>query len=677
MAEVAAQRVIGLGLDLRWRLHATSTEFATGEIDQIRAQAISDVLANVSEDRVATIENLLLDGSMHLNTSRLRAKARRLIARHDPEGAKRRRERADDDRDVRFRANDDGTCAIEGTLPGPGGQVVAMRLRRMCFEVCGRDPRTFAQRRADALIALAAGAGHLECRCGRRDCPATGPRPDPAATAMNSTDRGGAPGPDTGDTASGTAEPNPDTGSDPPPTTATMDEERRSPAPAIVPSTDSNGATNAAGKAAPNPVAEPGPSQTTATTAAEPGGPAPALATLPPATIHVRVNVTTLLGLDDLPGYLAGHGWIDADLAREIAGDGTWRKVLTLTEADREAVLDALCGHTGPGVAPPRRRSTRPTSAASRTAVPEPEPDPARAWLAGRRVDVLPHGAIVGIGRALRAAGITPAAIHERSRAHREQLTYRPSTRLAEIVRARDGICRFPGCSARAITCDIDHTIPFDHAQPERGGLTVEQNLACPVPQTPPPEDTRPLEGPPVRRRQARMDHPHRGTRRHRTRRRIQRHLPGSGGGARCHTRPDPHRPSDPGATFRPPPGPRHRSRPAVRRRRPHPADRGDRLLDADHRRGRERFLLATGYRRPRQAGRTGTLLIARLSGTISVDGPSVPELHFAATCLVPSGGRQRRSGATGDPRTTQRVPDPTTVYAYEAARVEPRSSGS
>ena len=100
-------------------------------------------------------------------------------------------------------------------------------------------------------------------------------------------------------------------------------------------------------------------------------------------------------------------------------------------------------------------------------------------WLSGRRLDTLPHGAILGIGRALKAAGITPTAIRDRSRTRREQLTYRPSARLAEIVRARDGGCRFPGCTARAAICDLDHTVPFDHAHPERGGLTVEQNLAC------------------------------------------------------------------------------------------------------------------------------------------------------------------------------------------------------
>ena len=45
---------------------------------------------------------------------------------------------------------------------------------RLGATVCEGDPRTLAQRRADALGALAAGAERLCCRCGPSDCPAGG-----------------------------------------------------------------------------------------------------------------------------------------------------------------------------------------------------------------------------------------------------------------------------------------------------------------------------------------------------------------------------------------------------------------------------------------------------------------------------------------------------------------------
>jgi Domain of unknown function (DUF222) len=47
--------------------------------------------------------------------------------------------------------------------------------------------------------------------------------------------------------------------------------------------------------------------------------------------VQVTVAATTLLGLDDRPGELAGHGPIPAQVARGLAADptGTWRRILT------------------------------------------------------------------------------------------------------------------------------------------------------------------------------------------------------------------------------------------------------------------------------------------------------------------------------------------------------------
>ena len=50
---------------------------------------------------------------------------------------------------------------------------------------------------------------------------------------------------------------------------------------------------------------------------------------------------------------------------------------------------------------------------------------------------------------------------------------YRPSAKLARFVRARDLTCRFPGCTAPAESCDIDHVIPYPL------GATHPSNLAC------------------------------------------------------------------------------------------------------------------------------------------------------------------------------------------------------
>ena len=38
---------------------------------------------------------------------------------------------------------------------------------------------------------------------------------------------------------------------------------------------------------------------------------------------------------------------------------------------------------------------------------------------------------------------------------------YRPGAQLTALVRARDGRCRFPGCSIAARFCDLDHVRPW------------------------------------------------------------------------------------------------------------------------------------------------------------------------------------------------------------------------
>jgi hypothetical protein len=50
---------------------------------------------------------------------------------------------------------------------------------------------------------------------------------------------------------------------------------------------------------------------------------------------------------------------------------------------------------------------------------------------------------------------------------------YDPSARLQRFVRARDRRCRFPGCRAAAMRCDLDHNLPWP------AGATSTGNLCC------------------------------------------------------------------------------------------------------------------------------------------------------------------------------------------------------
>lgn len=50
---------------------------------------------------------------------------------------------------------------------------------------------------------------------------------------------------------------------------------------------------------------------------------------------------------------------------------------------------------------------------------------------------------------------------------------YRPPAALVDLVKARDGRCRFPGCTVSAVFCDLDHVRPWP------SGATEANNLMC------------------------------------------------------------------------------------------------------------------------------------------------------------------------------------------------------
>ncbi|RRR39680.1 HNH endonuclease, partial [Mycolicibacter terrae] len=97
-----------------------------------------------------------------------------LIDRYDPD-AVRRQDRDARSRDVVVdtRNSENGTTAVWGRLFATDASALDRRLTQLAHTVCDDDPRTLAQRRADALGALAAGADALACACGNTDCPAS------------------------------------------------------------------------------------------------------------------------------------------------------------------------------------------------------------------------------------------------------------------------------------------------------------------------------------------------------------------------------------------------------------------------------------------------------------------------------------------------------------------------
>jgi Domain of unknown function (DUF222)/HNH endonuclease len=162
---------------MRDRLPQVGKALQAGDIDYRAFQTIvfrtdlitdAEVLARV-DARLA----VLVSRRPSLTRGGLAAAVDRVVAVVDAD-AVRRAQQAATDRFVDVQANESGMSWVTGSVFGTDGRVLDHRLDELARGVCDADPRTRAQRRADALGALAAGADRLVCGCGSAECPGAG-----------------------------------------------------------------------------------------------------------------------------------------------------------------------------------------------------------------------------------------------------------------------------------------------------------------------------------------------------------------------------------------------------------------------------------------------------------------------------------------------------------------------
>jgi Domain of unknown function (DUF222) len=301
MSPRGAQHLVSQAEALDARLPKVAALLAAGRTDWRTVQLVIARTDLVSDDALMA----QLDESFAERIGRWQCWSRRRIINAvdaavrviDPDAAKERRVRADDERHVSVTPLPDGLAQVRGSLPATAGAVFDKRLSEMATSVCAKDSRTIAQRRADALSALCEGRT-LACDCGQPDCAARAHASESAAGGVQTV-------------------------------------------------------------------------------------------------INVIATGATVTGDSDQPGYLEGYGVIDAEQVRELADTATIRPVECPTVSEDEA------------------------------------------------------------------------------------LRYQPSAALERWIRCRDMTCRFPGCDRKAAICDLDHTTPFNQADPSLGGLTVPWDLAC------------------------------------------------------------------------------------------------------------------------------------------------------------------------------------------------------
>lgn len=171
---------ISYGLAMR-DLPRVAAVFAAGEIDMSMFSTVVYRTELVTDDAARARVDQTLAGAIagwpSMSRGKLTREIDRIVNAVDPDAVRRASEQTRD-RDVTIWHNADGTADLSGRLLGADAHALDVRLDALAAGVCADDPRTKAQRRADALGALAAGADRLSCRCEGGHCPAlAGPRP--------------------------------------------------------------------------------------------------------------------------------------------------------------------------------------------------------------------------------------------------------------------------------------------------------------------------------------------------------------------------------------------------------------------------------------------------------------------------------------------------------------------
>ena len=213
---------VALAESVARRLPASLAALERGEIDLHKVRTVNDLTMTLSPEHAREVEDRVLEKAAEQTGAQMRQRARRIVLRVDPTGARGRAVEAKAARCAGFQSEEDGMAKVYAVVPADKAVAIALRVNKIVRQSkTPDDTRTMDQRRADVVCDLLLG--------------------EPSNVRVE---------------------------------------------------------------------------------------------------LQVTVPVSMVMRLDDHPGELAGFGPIDADTARELAGDATWRRLLTdehgtLLEVDR------------------------------------------------------------------------------------------------------------------------------------------------------------------------------------------------------------------------------------------------------------------------------------------------------------------------------------------------------
>jgi Domain of unknown function (DUF222) len=331
-------------------LPATLAAWDAGVLDAAKVNAIHDATLCLSDTAAQVVQERVLPAAARQTVAQLRAALERAVIAVDPEGSNTRHRKAFRARRVAVNAERAGMASLWALLSAPDALTCYGWLTALARGLPREDLRSMDARRADLLVALLTGSLRL--------------RPDDEQTAAAADDRPAAAAADAEEPAAAAAADDPAAAAaadkpaaaadDEPADAAAADDPAAAPADEPAAGADEEPAAAAAdGKAAAAAAAadtEPvvAADEEPAAAAAESGGagidelpvpepgavgakgwglPVPVAAAKP--LVQLVMPLSTLTGADDSPVELSGYGPIPPVLAREIAADAVWKRLVT------------------------------------------------------------------------------------------------------------------------------------------------------------------------------------------------------------------------------------------------------------------------------------------------------------------------------------------------------------
>jgi uncharacterized protein DUF222 len=140
------------------RLSGSLAALERGEIDLYKVRTVHELTMNLSPEVAREVEERVLEKAAQQTGAQMRQRARRIVLRVDPTGARDRAAQAKAARCAGLQSEEDGMAKVYAVVPADKAVAIALRVDKIARLVkTPDDPRTMDQRRADVVCDLLLG----------------------------------------------------------------------------------------------------------------------------------------------------------------------------------------------------------------------------------------------------------------------------------------------------------------------------------------------------------------------------------------------------------------------------------------------------------------------------------------------------------------------------------------